>query len=93
MRDFEVDTPALHSMHYDAPANRVELVLDGGGTSSFWWATKNGWLGLIDVAGLALEALGGGFDGERLAPERREYVCVVRRSVAGSSGCYSEAIA
>jgi len=80
-------------MRDDVPGNRVDLVLDGGGTSSFWWATKNAWLGPIDVAGLALEALGGGFDGERLAPASRECVCVVRRSVAGSPGCYSEAIA
>lgn len=86
-------TPASHSLHDDVPGNRVELVLDGGGTSSFWWATKNAWLGLIDAAGLALEALSGGFDGGPLTPESREYVCVVRRSVAGSSGCYSEAIA
>jgi hypothetical protein len=93
VRDFEVDASVSHSMHDDAPANRVELVLDGGDTSSFWWATKNAWLGPIDVAGLALEALGGGFDGERLAPESREYVCVVRRSVAGSHRCYIEAIA
>jgi hypothetical protein len=78
-RDFEVDAPALRSMHYEVPANRVELVLDGGDTSSFWWATKNAWLGPIDVAGLALEALSGGFDGEPLTPESREYVCVVRR--------------
>jgi len=75
------------------PADRVELVLDGGGTSSFWWATKNAWLGLIDVAGLALDALSGGSDGEPSAPESRECVCVARCKVAGSSGCYSEAIA
>jgi len=74
------------------PADRVELVLDGGGTSSFWWATKNAWLGLIDVAGLALDALSGGSDGEPSAPESRGDVRVVRRSGAGSSRCYSEAI-
>ena len=73
------DAPVPHSMHHDVPDNRVDLVLGGGGTSSFWWATKKAWLGLIDVAGLTLEALGGGFDGEPLTPESREYVCVVRR--------------
>jgi len=42
--------------------NRVDFTLDAGGTSSLWWATKNEWLGLIDVAGLELEALYGGFE-------------------------------
>lgn len=79
VRDVEVDAPVPHSMHHDVPDKRVELVLGGGGTSSFWWATKKAWLGLIDVTGLALEALSGGFDREPLTPESREYVCVVRR--------------
>jgi hypothetical protein len=35
-------------------------------TSSLWWATKNEWLGLIDIAGLELEALFGSFDKEPL---------------------------
>lgn len=59
--------------------NRVDIVLDGGGTSSLWWATKNEWLGLLDVAGLEVEALYGGFDREPLDDESREYVVVARR--------------
>ncbi|HEY2306276.1 MAG TPA: hypothetical protein VGI05_10395 [Streptosporangiaceae bacterium] len=31
---------------------RKTACLDGGGTSSLWWATRNEWLGLLDVAGL-----------------------------------------
>ena len=54
-------------------------MLDGGGTSPLWWATKNEWLGLIDVAGFELEALSGGFAGEPFGDESREYVFVVRR--------------
>jgi len=38
-----------------------------------------GWLGLLDVAGLRLEALYGGFDGEPLDDDSREYVFVARR--------------
>jgi hypothetical protein len=45
----------------------------------FWWATKNEWLGLLDVAGLRLEALYGGFAGEPLDDDSREYVFVARR--------------
>jgi len=52
---------------------------DGGGTSSLWWATKNEWLGLLDVAGLEVEALYGGFAGEPFTGERTEYVFVARR--------------
>ena len=33
-----------------------------GRRSSLWWATKNEWEGLIEVAGLELEALYGWFD-------------------------------
>ncbi len=54
-------------------------MLDTGGTSSLWWATKNEWLGLIDVAGLELEALYGGFEGEPLEETSGEYVFVTRR--------------
>ena len=53
--------------------------LDDGATSSLWWATKNEWLGLVDVAGLELEALYGGFDGEPFDDDSREYVFVTRR--------------
>jgi hypothetical protein len=45
-----------------------------------WWATKNEWLGLSDVAGLQLEALYGGFGGEPLSDDSTEYVFVVRRA-------------
>jgi hypothetical protein len=59
--------------------NRVDITLDDGGTGSLWWATKNEWLGLLDVAGLHLEALYGGFSGEPLDDDSREYVFVARR--------------
>ena len=50
-----------------------------GGTSSLWWATKNEWLGLLDVAGLELEGLYGSFDRTPLDDDSREYVVVARR--------------
>ena len=56
----------------------IDLTLDGGGTSSMWWATKNEWLGLLDVAGLKVEALYGGFAGEPFTGERAEYGFVGR---------------
>jgi len=73
------DEPVPHTLHYSVVDSRIDIVLDGGGTSSLWWATKNEWLGLIDVAGLELEALYGGFEKEPLTDESREYVFVTRR--------------
>jgi SAM-dependent methyltransferase len=70
--------PAPHTTRYSVGDNRIDLTLDGGGTSSMWWATKNEWLGLIDVAGLEVEALYGGFAGEPFTGERTEYVFVAR---------------
>jgi SAM-dependent methyltransferase len=70
--------PVPHSLRYAVGDNRIDIVLDGGATSSLWWATKNEWLGLIDVAGLELEHLYGGFAGEPLTDESREYVFVAR---------------
>ena len=73
------DTPVPHTLRYDAADNRLDIALDDGGMSSLWWATKNEWLGLIDVAGLELEALYGGFAGEPFTAESREYVFVTSR--------------
>lgn len=42
-------------------------------------SAKNEWLGLIDVAGMELEALYGGFAGEPFNDDSREYVFVARR--------------
>ena len=71
--------PVPHDLRYAVGDNRVDIVLESGDTSSLWWATKNEWLGLIDVAGLELEALYGGFAREPFTDESREYVFVARK--------------
>jgi SAM-dependent methyltransferase len=73
------DAPVPHTIRYAVADNRIDITLDKGGRSSLWWATKNEWLGLLDVAKLDLEAIYGGFAGEPLADESREYVFVARR--------------
>jgi SAM-dependent methyltransferase len=73
------DKPVPHSLHYDVADNRIDITLDDGGTSSLWWATKNEWLGLLDVAGLELQALYGSFDRSPLTDESREYIFVAAR--------------
>jgi SAM-dependent methyltransferase len=71
--------PVPHTIHYSVGDNRVDITLDDGGTGSLWWATKNEWLGLLDVAGLRLEALYAGFAGEPIDDNSPEYVFVARR--------------
>jgi len=72
------EEPVPHTVRYAVGDGRIDIVLDDGGTSSLWWATKNEWLGLIDVAGLEVEALYGGFEGEPFGDESSEYVFVTR---------------
>jgi SAM-dependent methyltransferase len=71
--------PVAHTIRYSVGDNRVDLVCDNGAVSSLWWATKNEWLGLIDVAGLEIEALYGGLAHEAFTPDSSEYVFVARR--------------
>jgi ubiquinone/menaquinone biosynthesis C-methylase UbiE len=75
-----LDEPLPHTVHYAVGDNRIDITLDDGATSSLWWATKNEWLGLLDVAGLELEALYGGFDRQPVDDDSREYVVVARSS-------------
>jgi len=73
------DEPVPHSVRYAVGDNRIDITLDDGAKSSLWWATKNEWLGLVDVAGLETEALYGGFSREAFGDDSREYVFVARR--------------
>lgn len=72
--------PVPHTVRYVVGDDRIDIVRDDGATTSLWWATKNEWLGLLDVAGLELEALYGGFAHEPLTEGSGEYVFVARRS-------------
>jgi SAM-dependent methyltransferase len=71
--------PTPHTIRYAVGDNRIDIIRDDGARSSLWWATKNEWLGLLDVAGLEVEALYGGFARELLTDDSREYVFVARR--------------
>lgn len=71
--------PLPHTIRYSVGDNRIDIVLDNGAKSSVWWATKNEWLGLLDVAGLEVQALYGGFAGEPFTESSREYVFIARR--------------
>lgn len=73
------EEPVPHSLRYSVGDNRVDITLDSGDTISLWWATKNEWLGLVDVAGLEVEALYGGFAGKPFDDDSHEYVFVARK--------------
>jgi ubiquinone/menaquinone biosynthesis C-methylase UbiE len=73
------EKPVPHTIRISVGDNRTDILLDDGGKSSLWWATKNEWLGLLDVAGLDLEALYGGFAREPFTEDSREYVFIARR--------------
>jgi SAM-dependent methyltransferase len=73
------ESPIPHTISYAVGDGRIDLRLDSGASSSLWWATKNEWLGLIDVAGFEVEAVYGDFDRSPVGDESREYVFVVRR--------------
>jgi SAM-dependent methyltransferase len=73
------DEPFPHTLRYSVGESRVDIVLDTGEKISLWWATKNEWLGLIEVAGLEVEALYGWFDRRPFDDESGEFVWVARR--------------
>ena len=73
------EDPLPHTLRYAVADNRVDVELESGPSISLWWATKNEWLGLIDVAGLEVDALYGSFEREPLQDESREYVWVASK--------------
>ena len=46
---------------------------------SLWWIGRSEWEGLIDVAGLEIEALFGDFDRAEFGPSSREFIWVTRK--------------
>lgn len=72
------ETPTPHTIHYAVGDNRIDIVRDDGATSRLWWASKNEWLGLLDVAGLELEALYGGLAREPFTDDSTNYVFIAR---------------
>ena len=63
--------------------NRIDLTRGRGdredGKVRLWWVTKSEWEGLIDVAGLEVEALYGWFDKRPFDDESQEFVWVARK--------------
>ena len=70
-------------IHHVAADSRLEITRGRGdetiGVLPLWWVTKSEWEGLIDVAGLEVEALYGGFHREPLDDDSLELVWVARK--------------
>jgi YD repeat-containing protein len=69
----------VHTLRYIPADNRIEIERDDGATLRIWWATKEEWDGLIDIAGLEVEALYGWFDRRPFDDESEEFVYVARK--------------
>jgi SAM-dependent methyltransferase len=69
----------VHTVRYAPADNRIDIVRDDGATLHLWWATKSEWEGLLDVAGLEIEALYGGFRREPYTDQSPEMVWIARK--------------
>ena len=69
----------VHTLRYFPADNRIEIQRDDAATLKLWWATKSEWDGLIEVAGLEVEALYGWFDRRPFDDESLEFVYVTRK--------------
>jgi SAM-dependent methyltransferase len=72
----------VHTLRYVPADSRIEIVRDDAATIRAWWATKEEWDGLLEVAGLEVEALYGGFEREPFTDESLEFVYVTRKQWA-----------
>ena len=69
----------VHTLRYFPADNRIEIQRDDAATLKLWWATRSEWEGLIEVAGLEVEALYGWFDHRPFDDESLEFVYVTRK--------------
>jgi SAM-dependent methyltransferase len=70
---------------YDPTDSRIDITAwvdrpgEGERKLSLWWVNRSEWEGLIEVAGLEVEALYGDFDRRPFDQESREFVWVARK--------------
>jgi SAM-dependent methyltransferase len=69
----------VHTLRYVPADNRIEIQRDEAATIRLWWATRSEWDGLLDVTGLEVQALYGGFDRRPFDEESLEFVYVTRK--------------
>jgi SAM-dependent methyltransferase len=77
--NWAVQAGIRHRIDHVPADNRVDITLESGDHVSLWWVTRGEWEGLIDVAGLEVEALYGDFDRRPFDEESGEFVWVARK--------------
>jgi SAM-dependent methyltransferase len=73
------DEPLRHYTRFSRGDSRVDITIENGPTLSLWWLTRSEWEGLVDVAGLEVEALYGWFDRRPFDDDSREFVWIARK--------------
>jgi SAM-dependent methyltransferase len=68
-----------HRVDHVPADNRIDITLEAGDSISLWWVTRSEWEGLIDIAGLEIEALYGWFDRRPFDETSEEFVWVARK--------------
>ena len=69
----------VHTVRYAPADNRIDISRSDGATIHLWWGTRSEWEGLLDVSGLEVEALYGGFEREPYTDESPEMVWIARK--------------
>ena len=80
------DSDLWERSHHVPADNRIDIQAWRDGEDeprllSLWWVSRGEWEGLIDVAGLEVEALYGWFDRRPFDEESLEFVWVARKPV------------
>jgi YD repeat-containing protein len=73
------ETGIPHRLDYIPADNRVAITLEDGNAIRLWWIARSEWEGLIDIAGLEVEALYGWFDRRPFDDASTEFVYVARK--------------
>jgi SAM-dependent methyltransferase len=76
---WQEEGPVRHRIDYHPAHARIDLTLDGGHAIDLYWSTPAEWEGLLDVAGLEVEALYGWFDRRPFDERSSEFVWVARK--------------
>lgn len=73
------EPPVRHRVDNVPADNRIDITVEDGPRISLWWVSRGEWEGLLEVAGLEVEALYGWFDRRPFDEESREFVWVARK--------------
>ncbi len=76
---WHTETGVPHRIDYFPADNRLTVRLEDDSEITLWWIARSEWEGLIDVAGLEVEALYGWFDRRPFDDSSSEFVYVARK--------------